>query len=87
MTQVTKAGGIIVPPVPSFYDLPRTVEDIVDQTVGRALDLLGLDTEGVHRWEGSKNAARRARVSRGAGGQAGEAGSAPAGTGAGPGEP
>jgi 4-hydroxy-3-polyprenylbenzoate decarboxylase len=87
MTQVTKAGGIIVPPVPSFYDLPRTVEDIVDQTVGRALDLLGLSTEGVHRWEGSKNAARRARVSRGAGGRAGEAGSTPAGTGAGPGEP
>lgn len=61
MTEVTAAGGIIVPPVPAFYHHPRTVEDIVDQTVGRVLDLFGLNAEAVRRWEGSQQAAKRAR--------------------------
>src|SRR6185437_8699764 len=73
MTEVTAAGGIIVPPVPAFYHHPQTVDDIVDQTVGRALDLFGLDAAAVQRWEGSRQAARRARVNRGAGGRAGRA--------------
>lgn len=88
MTEVTAAGGIIAPPVPAFYHHPRTVDDIVDQTVGRALDLFGLDAAAVQRWEGSRQAARRARVNRGAGGRAGRA-AASAGTEAGtaPAEP
>jgi flavin prenyltransferase len=63
MTEVTAAGGIIVPPVPAFYHHPRTVDDIVNQTVGRVLDLFGLDTGAVQRWEGGQRAARRARGS------------------------
>ena len=48
-------GGIIVPPVPAFYSRPQTVDEIVNQTVGRVLDLLGIqDTELVHRWEGGR---------------------------------
>ncbi|MGE5134152.1 MAG: flavoprotein, partial [Gemmatimonadota bacterium] len=64
MTEVTAAGGIIVPPVPAFYHHPQTADDIVSQTVGRVLDLFGLDTGGVQRWEGGQPAARRARARR-----------------------
>jgi hypothetical protein len=46
-----------VPPAPAFYHHPQTVDDIVDQTVGRALDLFGLDVGAVRRWEGSRQAA------------------------------
>jgi 4-hydroxy-3-polyprenylbenzoate decarboxylase len=66
MTEVTAAGGIIVPPVPAFYHHPQTVDDIVDQTVGRVFDLFGLDAGAVQRWEGSQQAAQRARASRNA---------------------
>src|SRR3984957_5905190 len=64
MTEVTAAGGIIVPPVPAFYHHPQTVDDIVNQTVGRVFDLFDLDADAVQRWEGSQPAARRARVNR-----------------------
>jgi flavin prenyltransferase len=64
MTEVTAAGGIIVPPVPAFYHHPQTVDDIVDQTVGRVFDLFGLDAGAVQRWEGSQQAAQRARAIR-----------------------
>jgi 4-hydroxy-3-polyprenylbenzoate decarboxylase len=64
MTEVTAAGGIIVPPVPAFYHRPQTVDDIVDQTVGRVFDLFGLNSGAVERWEGSQQAARRARAHR-----------------------
>ena len=77
MTEVTAAGGIIAPPVPAFYHHPRTAGDIVDQTVGRVLDLFGLDAEAVQRWEGGRPAARRARAARQDGGQEGLAGNAP----------
>lgn len=43
MTTVTEAGAIVVPPVPGFYTRPSSVEEIVDQTVGRCLDLLGVE--------------------------------------------
>jgi 4-hydroxy-3-polyprenylbenzoate decarboxylase len=64
MTEVTAAGGIIVPPVPAFYHHPQTVDDIVNQTVGRVFDLFDLDADAVQRWEGSQPAARRARANR-----------------------
>jgi 4-hydroxy-3-polyprenylbenzoate decarboxylase len=74
MTEVTAAGGVIVPPVPAFYHHPQTVDDIVDQTVGRVFDLFGLDAGAVQRWEGSRQAARRARASRRTGASAGKTG-------------
>ncbi|OUS16195.1 3-octaprenyl-4-hydroxybenzoate carboxy-lyase [Gammaproteobacteria bacterium 50_400_T64] len=53
MTIVTEMGGIIAPPVPSFYQHPVNIEDIVNQTVGRTLDSLGIDAPDlVQRWEG-----------------------------------
>jgi flavin prenyltransferase len=54
-----------VPPVPAFYHRPQTVEDIVDQTVGRVFDLFGLDAGAVRRWDGGQQAARRSRADRG----------------------
>jgi flavin prenyltransferase len=50
MTQVTEMGAIVMPPVPAFYTKPTTVEDIVNHSVGRALDLFGLKNDMVRRW-------------------------------------
>jgi len=50
MTAVTEMGGIILPPVPSFYHHPLTIADIVDQTVGKALDQFGIPHELFTRW-------------------------------------
>jgi 4-hydroxy-3-polyprenylbenzoate decarboxylase len=50
MTALTEMGAIILPPVPAFYAEPRTLSDLVDQMVGRALDLLGYDWPDVKRW-------------------------------------
>ena len=52
MAQATEAGAIVMPPVPAFYHRPQTIDDIVDQTVGRALDQLGFETAEVSRWSG-----------------------------------
>ena len=50
MAQVTEMGAIVMPPVPAFYARPETVEDIVAHSVGRALDLCGIDNALVRRW-------------------------------------
>jgi 4-hydroxy-3-polyprenylbenzoate decarboxylase len=50
MTQVTEMGAIVMPPVPALYAKPATVEDIVNHSVGRALDLFGLENDMVRRW-------------------------------------
>jgi len=50
MTQVTEIGAIVMPPVPAFYARPTSLEDIVNHSVGRALDLFGLDSGLVPRW-------------------------------------
>jgi polyprenyl P-hydroxybenzoate/phenylacrylic acid decarboxylase-like protein len=58
MTAVTEMGGVICPPVPAFYNRPKTLDDIVDHTVGRVLDLFGLEeSPGPQRWQGLRNAA------------------------------
>jgi 4-hydroxy-3-polyprenylbenzoate decarboxylase len=46
----TQSGAIVMPPVPGFYARPRTIDDIVNQTVGRALDLFEIDAGVVRRW-------------------------------------
>jgi len=50
MTAVTEMGAIVSPPVPAFYSRPKTIEDLVDHTIGRALDLFDIDTKTVTRW-------------------------------------
>ncbi len=52
MAAVTEMGGIILPPVPSFYHAPQTIGDIIDQTVGKALDQLGIGHQLFRRWTG-----------------------------------
>lgn len=52
MVRVTEMGGIICPPLPAFYARPQSIEEMVDQSVGRALDLFGLQWEPVKRWGG-----------------------------------
>lgn len=63
MLAVSDLGGIIAPPVPAFYAKPESIEDMIDHTVGRVLDLFGLDTGKVERWrEGRRNAPAAIRV-------------------------
>jgi 4-hydroxy-3-polyprenylbenzoate decarboxylase len=52
MLQVTQNGAIVMPPVPALYIKPESVDAIIDHTVGRALDLFGLETDLVQRWNG-----------------------------------
>jgi 4-hydroxy-3-polyprenylbenzoate decarboxylase len=54
MDQATRNGAIIMPPVPAFYHRPQTVDDIVNQSVGRALDLFDIDPKIVKRWRGEQ---------------------------------
>jgi 4-hydroxy-3-polyprenylbenzoate decarboxylase len=56
MTSVTEMGGIIFPPVPSFYHRPQSVAELVDHTVSRVVDLLGLPQPQAPRWGGLKPA-------------------------------
>lgn len=55
MLAATENGAIIMPPVPAFYTRPRGIDDIVTQTVGRALDLFGIDPGVVTRWRAAKS--------------------------------
>ena len=50
MLTLSEMGAVIAPPVPAFYANPETLDDMVDQTVGRVLDLFGLDSGKVRRW-------------------------------------
>jgi 4-hydroxy-3-polyprenylbenzoate decarboxylase len=52
MTSVTEMGGIIFPPVPGFYQRPQSIADMVDHTVSRVVDLLGLPQTDAPRWTG-----------------------------------
>ncbi|MCY3730290.1 MAG: UbiX family flavin prenyltransferase [Rhodospirillaceae bacterium] len=52
MTTVTEMGGIMFPPVPSFYAKLEDLDAMVNQTVGRVLDLFGMDSDLVRRWQG-----------------------------------
>ena len=57
MVTVTEMGGIIFPPMPSFYAKLESLEAMVDQSVGRVLDLFDVDSGLVRRWQGVKDAA------------------------------
>jgi 4-hydroxy-3-polyprenylbenzoate decarboxylase len=52
MAAVTEMGAIVYPPVPAFYARPESLEQMVDQTLGRVLDLFDLETKAVSRWAG-----------------------------------
>ena len=50
LTQVSEIGAIVAPPLPGFYAKPDSIEDMIDHTVGRVLDLFDLDVGLVRRW-------------------------------------
>ena len=50
LTALSEMGAVIAPPVPAFYAKPRTLEEMIDQTLGRVLDLFGFETDVVKRW-------------------------------------
>lgn len=53
LTRLAESGGIILPPVPAFYHRPQTIDDLINHTVGRILDRLGLPTAGLAaEWRG-----------------------------------
>ena len=54
MTAVTEMGGIVFPPVPAFYALPKSIEEMVAHTVARVLDLFGIHSPKLARWQGMK---------------------------------
>ena len=56
MTALAEMGAVIAPPLPAMYARPESVEQIIDQSVGRALDLFGLDWDAVRRWNGLQGA-------------------------------
>jgi 4-hydroxy-3-polyprenylbenzoate decarboxylase len=52
MAAITEMGGIIMPPVPAFYLRPSSLEEVIDHTVSRALEVLGVEVHGLPRWNG-----------------------------------
>lgn len=63
MEQATRNGAIVMPPVPALYHRPKSIDDIVNQTVGRALDLFGIDPGIVKRWQGTDTSKLKERRS------------------------
>lgn len=59
ITQLAEMGAIIAPPVPAFYMRPTSIDDIVNHSVGRALDLFGIETGLVRRWGGDTSETTR----------------------------
>jgi 4-hydroxy-3-polyprenylbenzoate decarboxylase len=55
LVQVAEMGAVVMPPMPAFYHRPTTLEEVIDQTVNRALDLLGVELpkDLFRRWEGT----------------------------------
>jgi 4-hydroxy-3-polyprenylbenzoate decarboxylase len=63
MTALAEIGAILAPPVPAFYHHPKTVAELVEQSVDRVLDLIGLPSEDAFRWDGSpKIAAAKGKI-------------------------
>jgi 4-hydroxy-3-polyprenylbenzoate decarboxylase len=54
MTLAAEMGAHLLPPVPSFYHQPKTIEDIIDQTIGKIFDYLGIEHDLFKRWGADK---------------------------------
>jgi polyprenyl P-hydroxybenzoate/phenylacrylic acid decarboxylase-like protein len=65
MLRVAKAGAVVAPPVPAFYARLRSLEDMVDHTVGRILDQVGVEHERIRRWGERRGALRPVDGARG----------------------
>lgn len=58
MAEVTEYGAIVLPPMPAFYHQPKTIADLVDQTVGKVLDQFGVEHDLFRRWGGGDDTAQ-----------------------------
>jgi 4-hydroxy-3-polyprenylbenzoate decarboxylase len=54
MAAVTEMGAIVFPPLPAFYALPKTIDELVAHSVARVLDLFGIHSPRLARWQGMK---------------------------------
>jgi phenylacrylic acid decarboxylase len=61
MLFLRRAGAIIFPPVPAFYTRPESLEEMIDQSVGRMLDSFHINTDGFERWDGFRTEKTRTR--------------------------
>lgn len=61
MLALAELGGVVLPPMPAFYHRPRTIDDLVNHTVGRILDRLGVAHELVPEWQGTGRQERESR--------------------------
>jgi 4-hydroxy-3-polyprenylbenzoate decarboxylase len=52
MTAVTEMGAVVLPPMPAFYHKPKTLDDVINQTVGKILDQFGIEANLFKRWQG-----------------------------------
>jgi flavin prenyltransferase len=57
--EASQLGMIVFPPMPAFYSRPRTIDDVVNTTIGRVLDLFGVDAGLVKRWTGVENTSKK----------------------------
>lgn len=64
MTALTEMGAVIHPPLPAFYTNPATIDDLVNQSVGRALDMFGLDWTPTRRWGEDLEGGKRPSAAR-----------------------
>ncbi len=55
MTMAADMGAHILPPVPSFYHMPKTIDDIIDQTIGKIFDFMGIEHDLFRRWGDESN--------------------------------
>jgi len=58
LLQAAELGAVIAPPMPAFYNAPRTIDDLIDHNIGRVLDLFGIGSGLVKRWKGAGKAPR-----------------------------
>jgi 4-hydroxy-3-polyprenylbenzoate decarboxylase len=52
MKKITEMGAIVMPPVPAFYHKPSTLQDVIDHTIGKVLDIFGIEHDLFQRWSG-----------------------------------
>ena len=50
MLRISRMGGVIMPPVPAFYHMPKTINDVIDQSIGKVLDFFSIDAKLFRRW-------------------------------------
>ena len=63
MLKLSRMGAVILPPMPAFYNNPRSIADIVEHTVARMLDQFGIEVPGAQRWSGEMSVGPGARLS------------------------